>query len=97
MAKTRRPRRTLDPVALRRNMAASAEGQTAKAAGRERAPKQPGRVGTVGITAFFDPIVKRQLRMMAGEEDTTIQALIGEALNDLFAKRGKPEVVVSKK
>ena len=45
------------------------------------------------MTGYFDPVVKRQLRLLAAEHDTTIQALLGEALNDLFAKHGKPEVV----
>ena len=31
--------------------------------------------------------------MLAAERDMTIQALLGEAPNDLFAKYGRPEVV----
>ena len=54
---------------------------------------RPGREGKSNVTGYFDPIVKRQLRVLAAERDTTIQALLGEALNDLFAKHGKPEVV----
>lgn len=34
----------------------------------------------------------RQLRIMAAEEETTSQALIAEAFNLLFAKRGKPQI-----
>jgi hypothetical protein len=30
--------------------------------------------------------------MLAAECETTIQALLAEALNDLFAKYGKPEI-----
>jgi hypothetical protein len=30
--------------------------------------------------------------MLAAEHDTTIQALLAEAMNDLFAKYGKPEI-----
>jgi hypothetical protein len=36
--------------------------------------------------------VKRQLRILAADRDTTIQDLLAEALNDLFAKHGKPEI-----
>jgi hypothetical protein len=36
--------------------------------------------------------VKRQLRILAADRDTTIQDLLAEALNDLFAKNGKPEI-----
>ena len=35
-----------------------------------------------------DPAVAKQLKMMAAEEDTTVQALFGEAVNDLFSKHG---------
>lgn len=45
------------------------------------------------MTGYFAPEIKRQLRMLAAENDTTIQALLGEGLNDLFAKYGKPEIV----
>ena len=60
----------------------------------ERDPHhRPGREGKSNVTGYFDPVVKRQLRLLAAERDTTIQALLGEALNDLFAKHGKAEVV----
>ena len=55
--------------------------------------QQPNRVGKVSICAFFDPAVRRQLRRLALDTDTTAQALLGEALNDLFAKHGLPELV----
>ena len=45
------------------------------------------------VTGYFPPEVKKQLRMLAAERDTTIQALLAEAMNDLFAKYGKPEIV----
>ena len=53
---------------------------------------RPGRESKTNVTAYFPPIVKKQLRLLAAEEDTTIQELLAEALNDLFAKRGKPEI-----
>ena len=57
----------------------------------QRAP-QPGRVGKVSVTGYFAPEVRRQLRRLAADADTTIQALLGEALNHLFAKRGVAEI-----
>ena len=36
--------------------------------------------------------MKKQLRILAAERSTTIQELLAEALNDLFAKHGKPEI-----
>ena len=45
--------------------------------------------GFVTISAHFPDPVRRQLRMIAAMEDRTIQSLLGEALNDLFRKRGQ--------
>ena len=53
---------------------------------------RPGREGKSNVTGYFPPEVKRQLRLLAAEYDTTIQNLLAEALNDLFAKNGRPEV-----
>ena len=36
--------------------------------------------------------MKKQLRLLAAERETTIQNLLAEALNDFFAKHGKPEI-----
>ena len=54
---------------------------------------RPGRAGKSNVTAYFPPAVKKQLRVLAAERETTIQNLVGEALNDLFAKNGLPEIV----
>jgi Antitoxin-like ribbon-helix-helix len=53
---------------------------------------RPGRAGRTNVTGYFPQEVKKQLRMLAAEKETTIQSLLGEALNDLFAKNGKPEI-----
>lgn len=53
---------------------------------------QPGRTGKVSVTGHFAPEVRRQLKRLAAETDTTVQALLGEALNDLFAKHGLAEI-----
>jgi hypothetical protein len=52
----------------------------------------PSREGKKAITGFFDPAVSRQLKQIALEEDSNIQALLREALNDLFVKRGKSPI-----
>lgn len=59
----------------------------------QRYQPRPGRVGKSNVTGYFAPEVKKQLRLLAAEQDTTIQNLLAEALNDLFAKNGKPEIV----
>jgi len=55
-------------------------------------PAQAGRQGTKLIGGHFAPEVSTQLRMLAAEEGTTVQSLLGEALDDLFVKKGKGRI-----
>jgi hypothetical protein len=52
----------------------------------------PGRVGKKTVAAHFDPAVSKQLKQLGLERDTSTQALLREAINDLFAKYGKPTI-----
>ena len=54
--------------------------------------QQPGRAGTKPITVHFPEDVRSQLKLVALERRTTLHNLMAEALNDLFAKYGKPEI-----
>ena len=56
------------------------------------AQSPPSRVGKKTIAGHFDPAAARQLKALAVDQDRTVQALLGEALNDLFAKHGKPPI-----
>ena len=58
----------------------------------ERAPRSRRREGTRIVSGHFAAPVHRQLRLIAAQEDRTLQALLSEAINDLFAKRGIPPV-----
>ena len=53
---------------------------------------RPSREGKSNVTGYFPPAVKKQLRILAADRDTTIQDLLAEALNDLFAKHGRHEI-----
>jgi hypothetical protein len=44
------------------------------------------------VAAYFPVPVQKQLKLLMVENDTTVQNLLAEALNDLFAKYGKPEI-----
>ena len=58
-----------------------------------KAPRaRPDRSETVMIGGHFPKSYKQQLRMIAAEEDTTSQALLEEALNLLFVKKGKGKI-----
>jgi hypothetical protein len=59
-------------------------------------PEQPGgkfyrpsREGRRLIAGHFEPKVAKQLKLLAAEEETTVQALLEEALNLLFVKKGR--------
>lgn len=52
----------------------------------------PGRKGQKLIAGHFDQAVSKQLRQIALDENTTVQELLREALNDLFTKKGKPNI-----
>ncbi|MCY4243246.1 MAG: hypothetical protein OXD36_16075 [Rhodobacter sp.] len=67
---------------------------TSEPARAARKPKSrcPSRVGTRLVAGHFDPKVARQLRIIAAEEDTTVQALLEEALDLLFAKKGRAHI-----
>jgi hypothetical protein len=56
-------------------------------------PAKPrSRSGTRQVAGHFPAEVAWQLRELAVARRTTVQALLAEALNDLFAKHGKPEI-----
>jgi len=44
------------------------------------------REGKKAISGFFSPDAAKQLKQIALNEDSTVQALLTEALNDLFIK-----------
>lgn len=52
----------------------------------QQAALPPSRKGKKIISAYFDPAVARQLKQLALDHDSTVQALLTEALNDLFEK-----------
>ena len=54
-----------------------------------KSKKPPSRMNTKAITGHFDPSVSKQLKMLAVTQDSSIQELLREAINDLFTKHGK--------
>jgi hypothetical protein len=50
------------------------------------------RIGKKSITGWFDADVLKQLKMIGLETDKSIQQMVGEALNDFFAKHGKSQI-----
>lgn len=52
----------------------------------------PSRVGRVLIGGHFAPEVQIALKILAAEERTSIQALLTEGINAVFARRHKPQI-----
>lgn len=55
----------------------------------------PSRKGKKVIAGYFDPAVSKQLKQLALEHDTTVQALLVEALDLLFVAYGKSKIAAS--
>lgn len=64
---------------------------TATRADRARFDR-PSRRNTKLIGGHFSPDLARQLRMLAAEEDTTIQALLEEAIQLLLTKKARGQL-----
>ncbi len=80
----RSPNPVVEPVSSEPAVMPSSEGSASK--------QPPSRRGKKALTGYFDPEVLKQLKFMAVAEDRTVQALMNEALNELFKKYGKPHV-----
>jgi hypothetical protein len=53
---------------------------------------RPSRKSMKHVGGYFDPTVSRQLREIALVEDSSVQALLGEAIDMLFQSRRKPTI-----
>jgi hypothetical protein len=59
---------------------------------RRAKPVPPSRVGRVLIGGHFAPEVQTELKVLAAQERTSVQALIAEGINAVFARRHKPQI-----
>ena len=55
----------------------------------EKSTRPPSRQGKKALGAFVSPETSKQLKQIALDENTTVQYLVVQALNDLFIKYGK--------
>jgi hypothetical protein len=53
---------------------------------------RPSREDKRLVAGHFNPKVAKQLKLLAVEDDTTVQALLEEALDLLFAKKGRARI-----
>jgi len=54
--------------------------------------KAPSRMGRVLIGGHFAPEVQMELKVLAAQERTTVQSLLAEGINAVFARRHKPQI-----
>lgn len=52
-------------------------------------PRAAARQGKKAVSAYFSPEVSRGLNVLAAENGTTLQALMGEAIDLLMRQYGK--------
>ena len=58
----------------------------------EPTDRAPSRRGKRVVSAYVNPAAAKQMRLLSVELDTSTQALIEEALNDLFRKYNRSAV-----
>ena len=58
-------------------------------------PEPVRAVATRAITGHFAPEVRAALKILAVEQDRTMEDMLAEALNMVFAAYGKPEIAAS--
>ena len=93
------PRNALQAVLDRQAASSPTPPQAAAVRVADEAParagkfNRPSREGLRLIAGHFDPKVAKQLKLLAAEEDTSIQALLEEAVDLLFLKKGKGRMV----
>ncbi len=51
--------------------------------------KAPARIGKKAVSGYFSPEMSRGLHLLALEQGSSLQALMGEAFDDLMRKYGK--------
>lgn len=55
------------------------------------------RHGKKAITTYLDPAVYRQFKILAVERDISGEALMYEALNEVFRKYNKPQIATKER
>ena len=86
------------PIATAKPQATTARARPAATRAAPRSAEvgerffRPSREDKKLIAGHFDPKVAKQLKLLAVEDDTTVQALLEEALDLLFAKKGRARI-----
>ena len=78
------------PIDIASAVHGAARKRASPPAPEDRTAKKPrSRQGTKGIVTYVSPELSRALRLLALDEDTSLQALGLEAFEALLARRGR--------
>lgn len=69
--------------------AASSAGASERGDSEPTSKARNPREGKKAVVGYFSPAVSRALHQLALDTDSSIQALLGEAIDDLMRKHGK--------
>lgn len=62
-----------------------------QAANTSAPPAEVAKAATVLVGAHYEPAVRRVLKLIEADTDRNLKQLLGEAINDLAVKYGKPQ------
>ena len=83
----------MTPFAAIKTDRTPAPDQTAPGAMEQLPPqasvRTPARTGKKAVSGYFSANLSRALHVLALEQGSSLQALLGEAFDDLFRKYGK--------
>ena len=92
-----KPQARPDAIALMAAMKptprANAGPEHRSAGANSQNPKPGARAGTCQIAGHFPKSTLKALKHVMAEEDTTLQALLDEAIQDLLVKKGRTKLV----
>lgn len=80
------------PVEAKQSETSSGAVSATEAGARPAGFYAATRIGKKKVTATLDPAAHKQLKGLAVDNDSTTEALLTEAINDLFAKYGKARI-----
>ncbi|MFK8254212.1 ribbon-helix-helix domain-containing protein [Ancylobacter terrae] len=86
------PEPQVPPVAVKAVKRTKPQPEAKQEVEEPRKFSRPVREGKRFIGGHFSHGVARQLRMIAAEDDTTIQQLLEDALDLLFTKKGRATI-----
>ena len=71
------------------------ESQAVSEYPKKRSQLPKSRKEKRSLTGWYSPDVHRQVRLIAAQEDKTLEEVVGDGLNLLFEKHGMPPIATN--